>query len=154
MFLLLGTLLIIRLLVIVNISFHHWPCGLMDRASVSDTGDCRFKSCQGRSFISVQQSNYMAQIKFCVKNFTMQYRDLCQIQYYVILSTMLQLNDVQLYMNWKYQEKSQVTVISFDYILSFVSTFSCRNYSPFLLRDTKGSGYNLWSVNRTFSRPA
>ena len=27
-----------------------WPCGLMDKASVYDTGDCRFDSCQGRSF--------------------------------------------------------------------------------------------------------
>ena len=27
------------------------PCGLMDKASVSDTGDCRFKSCQGRELI-------------------------------------------------------------------------------------------------------
>ena len=36
MFLLLGPLWIIRLLVIVNIILHHWPCGLMDRASVSD----------------------------------------------------------------------------------------------------------------------
>ena len=24
------------------------PCGLMDKASVSDTGDCKFESCQGR----------------------------------------------------------------------------------------------------------
>ena len=24
------------------------PCGLMDKASVSDTGDCKFQSCQGR----------------------------------------------------------------------------------------------------------
>ena len=59
MFLLLGTLLIIRLLVIVNISFHHWSCGLMDRASVSDTGDCRFKSCQGSFFFLAGQTAHI-----------------------------------------------------------------------------------------------
>ena len=27
------------------------PCGLMDKASVSDTGDCKFESCQGRKYL-------------------------------------------------------------------------------------------------------
>ena len=85
-----GTLLNVLLLVIDDVTtFHHWPCGLMDKASVSDTGDCRFKSCQGRSFISVQQLKGRTKIKFCVKNSTMQYgvlvsdTVLCYIEYHV-----------------------------------------------------------------------
>ena len=31
------------------------PCGLMDKASVSDTGDCKFESCQGRFTFSAKE---------------------------------------------------------------------------------------------------
>ena len=31
-----------------TILFIDWPCGLMDKASVSGAGDCRFESCHGR----------------------------------------------------------------------------------------------------------
>ena len=30
--------------------FGHWPCGLMDKALVFGTKDCRFESCQGHEF--------------------------------------------------------------------------------------------------------
>jgi hypothetical protein len=30
-----------------------WPCGLMDKALVFGTKDCRFESCQGHSFLAV-----------------------------------------------------------------------------------------------------
>ena len=31
--------------------FIDWPCGLMDKASVSGAEDCRFESCHGRHFL-------------------------------------------------------------------------------------------------------
>ena len=33
-----------------TILFIDWPCGLMDKASVSGAEDCRFESCHGRTF--------------------------------------------------------------------------------------------------------
>ena len=40
-----------------------WPCGLMDKVSVSDTGDCRFESCQGRVVLLSETSHSFYEVK-------------------------------------------------------------------------------------------
>ena len=50
------------------IDFHGGPCGLMDKASVSGAGDCRFESCHGRlNFFLIDSIFSFFQLAFGLK---------------------------------------------------------------------------------------